>query len=57
VRRLLILAAVLCGLVWGCLAGRAFFLPETRDVAQLRTAAGVTAFVLTAVASTGHKKK
>jgi hypothetical protein len=57
VSRLLILAAVLSGLVWGCLTGRALFLPETRDIAQLRTAAGVTAIVLTAIASTGHRRR
>jgi hypothetical protein len=57
VRRLLTLLALLSGLVWGCLTGRALFLPETRDIAKLRTAAGVTAFVLGAIASTGHRRK
>jgi hypothetical protein len=33
--RLLILLAVLCGLTWDCLAGRALFLPETRDMAPI----------------------
>jgi hypothetical protein len=57
VRRLLILLALLCGLVWAVLVMAALGEGETRTMAQVRTAAGAAAFVLGAITSTGHKKE
>jgi uncharacterized membrane protein YcaP (DUF421 family) len=56
-RRLLLLLAVLCGFVWAVLLVRVVTGPETRDMAQLRTIAGVLAFVLGAIAATARRRK